>query len=190
MRTSLRRTLLDRPHILSRPSFVCNRRQSPFHLRRQSPFPSQIQRYSNDVKPTDEDESPGVESTGTVPNYPDIITTEAPEIQEQPPSPNPPSNPTSQDQRRLTKQPWAFRTVESKKKDSATRAKELAKAISQTSLRKNVHWYPPLQGVNPAYDMALFFLNNDRMKKIASIQRLQKRIDHERKSIPCIHQAK
>lgn len=186
----MRRTLLNRPHIVSRLCFVCNRKQSCPPLPRQSPFPSQIRRYSDEVKPTEENESPGIESTGAVPDDPDIITAEAPEIQQPHLSPNPPSDASSRDHRRLPAQPWTFRTVESRKKDSATRAKELAKAISQTSLRKNVHWYRPLQGVNPAYDLALLFLNNDRMKKIASIQRLQKRIEHERNSICHICQAK
>jgi large subunit ribosomal protein L35 len=60
--------------------------------------------------------------------------------------------------------------------DSATRARELTKAISHTSLRKKLHWYPPRKGINPAYDMALEFLHRDRENKKAAIERIEKRI--------------
>jgi hypothetical protein len=66
--------------------------------------------------------------------------------------------------------------------DSKTRQKQLNRAITETSLRKKLHWYPPLTGVNPAYDMALIYLDQDRRQKIDAIERLEARIAHERES--------
>jgi len=68
------------------------------------------------------------------------------------------------------------------KMDSATRQKELNKALRETSLRRKLHWFTPLHGVNPAYDMATIYLEQDRMEKIEIIKRLEARIAYERKS--------
>ena len=82
-----------------------------------------------------------------------------------------------------TQKPWHFRHVVDEKMDSMAHAKELRRAMANTSLRKRLHWFPPLYGINPAYDMAVDFLRNDRAKKMRVIKLLEKRIAHERESI-------
>ena len=121
----------------------------------------------------------GVASTSTVPEDPDLITTEDPSLQSPPPSPVPPTPPQSSSPR--IKEPWHFR-LPPQKMDSKTRQNELKQAITETSLRKRLHWFPPLHGVNPAYDMAVLYLEQDRNEKIQIISRLEQRIAQEKES--------
>jgi hypothetical protein len=178
MRASLRRIVLPTPQRVSRGCIRCERPQS---LPRNIVASTQHRSYSDIVKDSEaKEDTQGVESTGTVPDDPDIITTESPEIQEPPPS----SEPASQSSSSLskptrTKELWHFRLAE-KKMDSRSRAKELASIISQTSLRKKLHWFPPLHGVNPAYDSACAYLKRDRDQKIEVIKRLEARIAREK----------
>jgi hypothetical protein len=120
---------------------------------------------------TTEDE--GVSSTLT---GPDPITTESPSLQAPPSSPLPPSPSKA-------REPWHFR-LPPQKMDSAARQKEINRAVTETSLRKKLHWYTPLHGINPAYDMATIYLQQDRSEKIQMIRHLEDRIKHERESIP------
>jgi hypothetical protein len=48
--------------------------------------------------------------------------------------------------------------------------------MSCTSLRKPLVWRPPLLGVNPAYDLAIEFLTENRNQKKEVINRLSERI--------------
>lgn len=63
-------------------------------------------------------------------------------------------------------------------------ALQLKQAMTETSLRKKLGWSNPLLGVNPAYDMALQYLEQDRQQKIRVIKALENRIAHERKRPP------
>ena len=135
-------------------------------------------RFYSDEKSRDSNDS-GVESTGTVPSDPDLITTETPQIQSPPPSslPDPPANPPTKN----AKEPWTFKQWKGGR-DSKSKAKDMRRAIEHTSLRRRVHWFPPLLGVNPAYDMALEYLEMIRREKIDVIQRLERKIQAERDS--------
>lgn len=144
-------------------------------------FPSQTRRYSDSVKDSDRKQDGdvrGVESTVTVPSDPDLTTTESPELQNRLPSP-----PTELSSSPFTKKASSvihFR-IPSKRKNPKDAATELRTAMSETSLRKKLGWSNPLRGVNPAYDMALIYLNQDRQQKIKVIKKLVNRIRNERK---------
>jgi hypothetical protein len=90
MRLSLRRIVAQRPHIQTGSCIRCQRLYpaiSNVHL----PISLfQYRGYADDVKdPKPKKQSPGVESTGTVPDDPDIIMTESPDIRKSSPSPTP-----------------------------------------------------------------------------------------------------
>jgi len=196
---------LSLTRIVAQTSPICN--ENCIRLQRRSLFISNLRRptsyfqyrgYADDIKNPEADESPGVESTDTVPDDPDIITTESPEIQNPPPSADPPSeaSPASGAHKRAPK----WRTKYSKRKSKSTqksqsmakpKQKDSAKApkpnllrtISETSLRRQLIWQEPLTGINPAYDMALHILQQDRAQKIEIINRLRKKLARERESI-------
>ena len=189
MRPSLRRIVLQKPQRISQSCIRCDSSQIT-SLRPHRTLPSLQQRFYSDSKdPTSKEDTAdaGVESTGTVPEDPDIITTESPSIQE-PPSSAAPATPAPQlprSQKVYTtaqqKEPWHFRLAE-RKMDAACKARDLRRMMTTTSLRKSVHWFEPLRGVNPAYDMALMYLKHDRRQKMAAIQRLEERIAKQRQS--------
>jgi hypothetical protein len=56
--------------------------------------------------------------------------------------------------------------------------------LAQTSLRKRLVWQEPLSGVNPAYDLALEFVNQEKQRVRAIIETLEKRINEAKQSIP------
>src|SRR5436305_11902711 len=95
MKLSLRRIVLQRPQQTNINCLICTRSQFiPFNLL----FTSQYRQYSDNVEqPDSKEETPSVESTGTVPDDPDIIKLES-SIQKSPltPTPIPPEipNPT------------------------------------------------------------------------------------------------
>ena len=180
MRASLRRMVVATPQRAHRSCIRCEAPQLLLRNTHPSLSTSQHRSYSDIVKDSEtKEDTQSVESTGTVPDDPDIITTESPEVQEPPLSPTPASESSSHSRQPQTEELWHFRLAE-KKMSSSTRAQELAKIISQTSLRNRLHWYPPLHGVNPAYDIALLYLNRDRMNKIETIKHLEQRIARER----------
>src|SRR5437762_3433782 len=147
------------------------------------PLLSRIRGYTEVVKGHSTIDSPGgVDSSGTVPNDPDIITAESPEIRQPLLSSVSPPPPPSTPKTAPVKSPVHFRMVETKK--GSRGILELQKATKETSLRKRLGWSNPLLGVNPAYDMALAFLTQDRKEKIRVIKHLQNRISHERQSGP------
>jgi hypothetical protein len=180
MRASLRRIVLSTPQGAPRSCIRCEAPQLLLRNTHPSLSTSQHRSYSDIAKDSEaKEDTQGVESTGTVPDDPDIITTESPEVQHPPPSPTPASESSSHSRRPQGKELWHFRLPE-KKMSSATRAQEMAKIISQTSLRSKLHWFPPLHAVNPAYDIALLYLSRDRMQKIETIKHLEERIARER----------
>jgi hypothetical protein len=191
MRPSLRKIVLQNSQRIPQNCIRCETPQLTSLRRPHQPLPSLQQRFYSDSKdPTSKDDSDaGVESTGTVPEDPDIITTESPSIQEPPESAVPPTSApqTTRPQKVWTsareKEPWHFRLAERKMGPNA-RAREVRRLMTTTSLRKSVHWFSPLEGVNPAYDMALMYLKHDRRQKMAAIQRLEERIAKERKGTP------
>lgn len=167
MRPSLKRIVLQYPQSTNN----CIRCQAlPLNTR-------QFVSSTRTLYATTNDGDSGVTSTSTVPEDPDIITTESHSLQNPPSSPLPPNTPAPVPDR----EPWHFR-LPNLKMDSATRQKELNKALRETSLRRKLHWFTPLHGVNPAYDMATIYLEQDRMEKIEIIKRLEARIAHERES--------
>ena len=189
MRPSLRRIVLQTKssRISQRHCIRCDSTQI-VSLRPRQPLPSLQQRFYSDSKDSNSKEASdaGVVSTGTVPDDLDIITTESPSIQEPPPSPVPPCPENLRQQNSTSskeKEPWHFRLAE-RKMTPAAKSKEVRRIMTTTSLRKSAHWYAPLQGVNPAYDMALMYLKHDRRQKMMAIQRLEERIAKERKSTP------
>ena len=116
----------------------------------------------------------GATSSSTLADNPELILTE---------STTSPSSPLPSSTSLKPKEAWHFR-LPPPKMDSKTRQNELTRALSQTSLRKKVHWFPPLMGVNPAYDLALTYLEQDRQKKIEIIEQLETRIAEEQESTP------
>jgi len=172
MRLSLRRIVFPRPRLTNRSCVIC--RNPQFSL-----SPSQNRRYSNIVKDSDA-KVDGVESTGAVDNDPDIIATESPEIQQSLVSPELPTEPPSPSTTKTPKKVIHFRIVDIRNPKEA--AAQLRKAMTETSLRRKLGWSNPLHGVNPAYDMAIAYLKQDRQSKIQAIKRLEKRIARERKS--------
>ena len=181
MRHSLGRIVLQKSQGISHNCIRCDTSRIG-SLRCGQRLPS-LQRYYSDSKDPSSTKDEGVESTGTVPDDPDIITTESPSVQQRPSSPVPQTSPhTSQPISSSSRksEPWHFRLAETKR-DTAAKAKELRRMMTTTSLRKNVHWFAPAEGVNPAYDMALMFLKHDQRQKIAAIQKLEQRIAKVRK---------
>ena len=175
MRLCIRKALRAYPKRTRQACLLCDRIQFLSSVQRHFHTVSQVRAYSNDANIPN-----SVESTGTLPDDLSTTATKVSEVDKHPSSAA--STHNGEPHIRAARKPWTFRALPAKRIDSATRARELTAAISKTSLRRKLHWFPPQQGVNPAYDMALFFLNHDRQKKITEIQRLEKRIDHERKS--------
>jgi hypothetical protein len=183
MRASLQRIVLLTPQRLPRYCIRCATPESLFRNIYPALSAFQHRVYSVVVKDSEtKEDTLGAESTGTVSDDPDITTTESLEAQEPPPSLTPASESWSPSTQPRTKESWHFRLAETKI-SSATRAQELVTMMSQTSLRKKLHWYPPLHGVNPAYDIALLYLNRDRRQKMETIKRLEERIAREREGI-------
>ena len=215
MRLSLRRIVAQRPHIQTGNCIRCQRICPPISNVHRPTSVFQYRRYADDVKnPESKDESPRVESTGTVPDDPDIITTESPEIQKppssstpQPEKSNPRQNQSSSSRGRKSSQKWKPRyskkTAQTSKskypktttqkwkqkkypRKAAQKSKpkpkkpSLLKVIAETSLRRRIIWNPPLKGINPAYDMALDILEQDRAQKIKVVTRLENRLTRER----------
>jgi hypothetical protein len=190
MRQSLRRIAVQKSRRISQDCIRCDGSQG-IRLRPHRPLPFLQQRFYSDDNardPSPKEEDAGVESTATVPDDPDIITTESPSIQQPPASPAPPhsspqippqTSPSTASSARK-REPWHFRLPETQR-DSAAKARQLRRMMTTTSLRRNVHWFAPIEGVNPAYDMALMFLKHDQRQKIAAIQKLEQRIAKERK---------
>ena len=176
MRLCLWRIVFHTPRQSVRKCSVC--RTSRF-----IPLSFQIRGYSDIVKdPEQNDNSPeGVQSTGTVSDDPDVIAVESPETQQPQSSPIPPPHPPSTTESRPVKPPIHFRMVEPPK--GRRGLLDLQKAMKETSLRKRFGWSNPLLGVNPAYDMAIAFLTQDRKEKIRIIKHLENRITHERRSM-------
>jgi hypothetical protein len=175
MRLCLRRTVF----LSSRQSTqTCTKCQNVQFI----PVSCQIRGYSDIVKDPDlRDYSPGeVQSTGTVSDDVDIITTESPERLQSLSSPVPSPQTPSTTKSRSAKRPVHFRMVETKK--GRRGILDLQTAMKETSLRKRLGWSNPLLGVNPAYDMAMAFLTQDREEKIRIIKHLENRITHERQS--------
>jgi hypothetical protein len=175
MRLCLWRIVFHTPRQSVRKCVVC--RTSQF-----IPLSSQIRGYSDIVKDPDQiDNSPeGVQSTGTVSDDPEGISVEYPETQQPHSSPIPPHPPSTMESRSV-KPPIHFRMVEPQK--GRRGLLDLQKAMKETSLRKRLGWSNPLLGVNPAYDMAIAFLTQDRKEKIRIIKHLENRIAHERRSM-------
>lgn len=164
MRLSLRRIVAQIPTIRNASCIRCQRIYLPFSNIHRTTAHFQFRGYADDIKnPESMEESPGVKSTGIVPDDPDIITTESPEIQNPPPSRKPKSR---------RKNPA---------KSPATKP-DLLKTLSETSLRKKLIWHPPLTGINPAYDMALDILKQDRAHKFEIIKRLKRKLAREQES--------
>jgi hypothetical protein len=146
-----------------------------------------VRGYADDAKDSDANVQ-GVESTSTVPEDPDLITTEAPETQEPPPTPDPnppptkssPPSPYFPKQRGLVKRSFSFQLEETN--NPARAALQLRKALAQTTLRKKLGWSEPLRRINPAYDMAIDYIRNDRKEKIQIIKHLDHVIRQERES--------
>lgn len=145
------------------------------------PVSCQIRGYSDFVKDPDPiDNSLGpVLSTGTIFNDLDIIATESPETQQ--PQSSPVTHLHSSTMRsRPVKPPVHYRIAERKK--GRRGILDVQKGMKETSLRRRLGWSNPLLGVNPAYDMAIAFLTQDRLEKIRIIKHLENRITHERQS--------
>lgn len=162
MRLSFRRIAIRSRHKTCK---VCDR--TLFHLNRPATT-FQYCSYSDLVKKSDHPEGThDVEPANAVSVEPDTLATE-PSKPEQPPSPS---------KRTLrAKQAVRYRMPSTK---SLRDPSELQRSISTTSLRKRISWFNPLRGVNPAYDMALEYLNQDRQQKIEAIERLETRIADE-----------
>jgi hypothetical protein len=148
---------------------MCNRTQ--FHFN-QPATPLRYCSYSDIVQNPDHPASShDIESTSIVPGELDTMRTESSKIQQPPSSPSLLSTHAQQG-----KEPMHYRMPGA---ESLRDPRELRRLMSTTSLRKRIGWFNPLQGVNPAYDMALEFLNRDRKQKIEAIQRLENRIANE-----------
>ena len=150
-----------------------------------------VRSYADEAHPSNanRDEIPPacVESTGTVHEDPDIITTGNPEAQEPPPTPNPvPSSTQSSSPSPYLAKPRGLVKAVSFKVEETNNPKRAAAqlqiAVTQTSLRKKLGWSEPLRGINPAYDMALDYLKHDRQEKIRNIKHLESLIRDERES--------
>lgn len=144
-----------------------------------------VRAYADDAKESEANVK-GVESTGTVPEDPDLITMESPEIQEPLPIPDPnsPSTKSSPPSPYFPKprglKPFSFKLEETN--NPARAAVQLRRALTQTTLRKRLGWSEPLRGINPAYDMAIDYIRNDRKEKIKIIKHLDSVIRQERAS--------
>ena len=214
MRLSLRRIVAQRPHIQTGNCIRCQRIYPPISNIHRPTSVFQYRRYADDVKnPESKEESPRVESTGTVPDDPDIITTESPGIQKPTSSSTPQPETSSPRQKqssssgRKSSQKWkpkySKKTAQSSKskypktttqkwkrkkypRKAAQKSKpkpkkpSLLNVIAETSLRRRIIWNPPLKGINPAYDMALDILEQDREHKIKVVTRLENRLTRER----------
>jgi hypothetical protein len=186
MQHCLRRIVLAQgPQRIAIP---CTRSSPPQLLLRNGRRLFPVRGYADDAKESDANVQ-GVESTGTVPEDPDLITTEAPETEEPPPIPAPsakssPPSPYFPKPRGL--KPFSFKLEETN--NPARAALQLRKALTQTTLRKRLGWSEPLRGINPAYDMAIDYIRNDRKEKIQIIKRLDDVIRRERESSSsCLH---
>ena len=172
MRLSLQRIVFYRPQQTNRSCLNCQSVQI-------IPFLIQNRGYADIVR--DSDESCGVQSNIKVPDL-DVVTAESLEIQQAIPLPESPpqtsSSPLTTTPTISGKQPPRFWLV--KAKTGRERDLELRKLMSQTSLRKKISWSPPSHGINPAYDMAIVYLNQDRREKIKIIKNLERRIQYER----------
>lgn len=210
MRLSLRRIVAQIPSIRNGNCIRCHRIYLPISNIHRTTAHFQFRGYADDVKdPESKEESPGVKSTGIVPEDPDIITTESHEIQNPPPSPNPPSEGSSPSRPAKTARKWRPKysrralqnrksrtTQNSARQQSTPKPKskrqnpakspapkpDLLKTLSETSLRKRLIWHPPLTGINPAYDMALAILKQDRAHKFEIIKRLKRKLAQEQQS--------
>lgn len=145
------------------------------------PVLCQIRGYSDFVKDPDQiGNSLGpVLSTGTVFSDLDITASESPETEQPQSSPvTHLHSPTTRS--RPVKPPVHFREAE--RQNGRRGMLDVQKAMKETSLRRKLGWSNPLLGVNPAYDMAIAFLTQDRQEKIRIIEHLENRITHERQS--------
>jgi hypothetical protein len=117
------------------------------------------------------EDSHDVESSSTIPGDSDTTKSESSDLHQSPlPTPELSTRTSQGEQAVRFKMPSL---------SSLQDPQELQTSMSTTSLRKRIVWFNPLQGVNPAYDMALAFLNQNRQQKIEAIQRLESRIARE-----------
>ena len=180
MRLSLRRIVAHRPDRQTGNCIRCERISPPIARVLRSTFLFQYRGYADNVEDSgSKDTSPALESTGTVP---DTITAESFETQQPQSQTSPPNYPSFSS-------PGGAKTISKRKpkvsnKAEGTAKSDVMKAFTQTTLRKKIVWEPPLRGINPAYDMALEILAQDREQKIKVIDRLEKRLERERERFP------
>jgi len=182
MRYSLPRTASQPPQRVTLNCMICNRLLSSVP---QLPSLSRCCQYSNFAKDSDiKEDAESARSTDMASDDPGVSTNVSPEHQEPTSSQmsSQHSSPSTIQKPNSVKQPWRFKMPPPPLKDPAARSRELSQAMSETSLRKKLVWRAPFLGVNPAYDIALSYLREDRRKKIAAIHRLGIRIARERKS--------
>jgi DNA mismatch repair ATPase MutL len=83
---------------------------------------------------------------------------------------------------KTTTQKWKQKKYARKaaqKSKQKSKKPSLLKVIAETSLRRRIIWNPPLKEINPAYDMALDILEQDRAQKIKVVTRLENRLTRE-----------
>jgi len=137
----------------------------------------QLRYYSDDVK----DSEKNSKSSEDLQIDPSAADTEPVNSTDSDTSPDPSSVSPSVPENPQPKY-WRYRLPPPKPKDPVLAKAALNRSIAQTSLRKKLHWRPPLADINPAYDEALKYLDEEQKRRERNIERLETLIQRAKQS--------